>query len=95
MTTREPRRVEVAKLPSSPAKPEDMIATLCYFYPQYTFKEAQSLPFRRVNNLLKIARQQEAIKYHNLTQIMAAPHTKKGEGVKKLMQHYSGIIKKG
>ena len=97
MSTQQPRRIEVAKPQrgSEAGKVEDLLATLCYFYPQYTFKQARSLPLKRVNQLLRVARQQEGIKYKNLTQIAAAPHSKKGEGVKKLMNHFDKIIKKG
>lgn len=98
MAPREPRRIEVAKL-SSETKAGDetdsLLCLLCYYYPQYTFRQAKSLPIRRVNALLKVARQQEAVKYKNLTQIMAAPHSKKGQAVSKLLKHYDGIIKKG
>ena len=81
-----PRSVKVAKVPKTGAKEDEvmrMLATLCYFYPQYTFAQARKLPYRRVAMLIAEAHRQEAIRYYNLTQIMAAPHTKKGEGVRK------------
>lgn len=72
--------------------PFELLATLCYFYPQYTFREARALPYQHVKLLLKVARREEAIKYYNLTQISAAPHTKKGEGVKKLVRYFKKQI---
>ena len=71
----------------------DMYAQVCYFYPQYTLEDVQQMPARDVNLLIKTAHQQKAIDYLNFTQIVAAPHTKKGEGVKKLADSYQKIIK--
>lgn len=70
---------------------EELIAQVCYFYPQYKFEEAERLSMRRINILLKVVRKQQALQMYNLTQIAAAPHTKKGEGVKKLSEHFKKI----
>lgn len=99
MEPRQPRRIEVAKLPGSTLgkskTDDDLIATLCYFYPQYTYAQAEKLSYKRIASLLRVAHKQEAIKYKNLTQIAAAPHSKKGAAVKKLLTHYDKIIKNG
>jgi hypothetical protein len=71
----------------------DIWATVAYYYPQYTLKEARKLPARDIKLLIKIARKLEAEKMFNLTQIVAAPHTKKGEGVKKLSEHFKRLAK--
>jgi len=42
--------------------------------------------------MLKIAQKQEAKRYYELTQIASAPHTKKGIGVKKLLDRYKRMI---
>ena len=68
-------------------------ATVAYYYPQYTLKEASKLPARDIKLLIKTARKLEAQKMFNLTQIAAAPHTKKGEGVKKLSEHFKRLAK--
>lgn len=73
----------------------DTVAEFCCYYPAYTFKMARTLPMKRMLQMIRVARRLEAAKYHNLVQIAAAPHSKNGEGVKKLMQHYEGIIKNG
>ena len=70
---------------------DELLARLCYYYPQYTFREAKELPYKHVQLLLRVAKKQQAIQLYNLTQIAAAPHTKKGEGVKKLSEHFKGI----
>lgn len=46
------------------------------------------MPARDVQLLLKVASKQEARKYLALTQIAAAPHTKKGQGVKNLITEF-------
>lgn len=92
------RRIQVAKeaikIPSYDDI-ESLIGTLCYYYPQYTFKQAEQLPLRRIISLLKVASQQQALYYKNMTQIIAAPHSKKATNVRKLIDHYNGIIKSG
>jgi hypothetical protein len=83
---------------SSPVEHQDvteLLASLCYYYPQYTLSQASKLPLKTVLLLLKVARQHEAVKYHNLTQIAAAPHTNKGAGVRKLSSHYENIMRSG
>lgn len=84
-------RVQQAPSQSSKTSKREMLAQLCYFYPQYTLVEASLLPFRDISLLIKTAQKQEAVKNYNLTQIVAAPHTKKGQGVKKLSEHFKKL----
>ena len=69
-------------------------ATLCYYYPQYTLQSASQLPIRDIRLLIRVAEEKEAEKYYNLTQIAAAPHSKKGKGVKTLTEHFKKIMGK-
>lgn len=69
-------------------------ASICYYYPQYTLKEASLLSKRDIQLLLSTAQKLEAVKMKNLVQIVVAPHTKKGEGVKKLLDYYQKEIDK-
>ena len=70
------------------ANKRELWAMICYYYPQYTLKEASQLPVRDIKLLLRVADKLEARKKYDLTQIVAAPHTKKGSGVKKLTEHF-------
>lgn len=63
-------------------------ATICYYYPQYTLEEASKLSVRDINLLIHTANKIEAERLFSLTQIVAAPHTKKGSGVKKLTETF-------
>ena len=67
-------------------------ASICYYYPQYTLKEASLLSSRDIRLLLTTARRLEASRMKNLVQIAAAPHTKKGSGVKKLLDFFQKEI---
>lgn len=89
--------IEVQKIPASKGKgsKRELYARVCYFYPQYKLQDVEKLPNRDVLLLLKVANQVEALKMLNLTQISAAPHTKKGSGVKKLTTHFKRIAKNG
>lgn len=86
-------RVQKAVSEKSKLSKRELYATVCYFFPQYKLKEVQALPARDVWLLLKVAQRQEAIKMLNLTQIAAAPHTEKGQGVKTLIQQYKDAAK--
>lgn len=55
--------------------------------------EVQEMPARDLYLLIKTAQKMEAIKMFNMTQIAAAPHTKKGSGVKKLADHFKRMSK--
>lgn len=68
--------------------PLQILSVFCYNYPQYTLAEARKLPFKHVQMMLKEARKEQARHYLELTQIAAAPHTKKGQGVKRLVERY-------
>jgi len=87
--------IEVQKAPEKKSSKRELYARVCYFYPQYRLDEVQKMPNRDVMLLLKVANQIEALKMLNLTQISAAPHTKKGAGVKKLTSHFRKVAKNG
>ena len=67
-------------------------ALVCYYYPQYRLEDVEQMPARDVNLLIKTAHQQKAIEYINHVQIAAAPHSKKGESIKKLIDEYKKLI---
>lgn len=67
-------------------------ARVCYYYPQYTLKQASELSIRDIRLLLHTANQIEAQKMYEFTQIAAAPHTKKGKGVKQLTEYFRKIM---
>lgn len=83
-------RVRAQKVPSQAPKTSkrELYALVCLNYPQYTLKTAAELPYRDIVLLLKVAQKQDALKMYNLVQIVAAPHTKKGQGIKKLSEHF-------
>lgn len=88
-------KIEVQKVPKKTLNSEDLIATFCIYYPQYKFHEARLLPARRLSQMLKVALKHEAKKMFELTQIVAAPHTKKMTSVKKLSSYYQGAMQNG
>jgi hypothetical protein len=80
--------IKVASVPTKQIQARHLLAMLCFYYPQYTLAEARQLKAKDVMLLLKIAQIEKSKEYFNLTQIAAAPHTKKGEGVKTLSDNY-------
>lgn len=85
--------IKVASVPRKKVNARQLLAELCYYYPQYTFAAARRLPAKDVMLLLHMARKKQAEEYFNLTQISAAPHTKNGRGIKKLSTQYSKAAK--
>jgi len=69
----------------------DLITKVCYFYPQYDLETAQQLTDSQVTALLLQAEKQRAIELYNHVLIAAAPHTKKGKLVEKLIKQYKKI----
>lgn len=69
----------------------DLITRVCYFYPQYTLETAQQLTDSQVTALLIQSEKQRAIELYNHVLIAAAPHTKKGQMVGKLIKQYRKI----
>lgn len=89
--TAKPIVAEVDVDEDSDADVVDLITRLCYFYPQYTLEEAEKLTNSQATALLVQAEKQRAIEFYNLTLISAAPHTKKGKLVDKLIKQYKKI----
>ena len=89
-------RVKVQSVTPSGGKglnKRELYATVCWYYPQYTLEQVSKMPARDVRLLLSIARREEAKKNYNLVQIVASPHSKKGENVKKLLEHFEKMAK--
>ena len=76
----------------SDAEVVDLLTKVCYFYPQYTLETAELLTDSQVTALLLQAEKQRAIDYYNQLLISAAPHSKKGELVSKLIKQYRKIV---
>ena len=70
----------------------DLLTRVCYFYPQYTLDAAERLTNDQVTALLLQAEKQRATDFYNQTLISAAPHTKKGQLVSKLLKNYKKVI---
>ena len=69
----------------------DLLTRVCYFYPHYTLEAAETLTDSQATALLLQAEKQRAINLYNLTLIAAAPHSKKGQLVSKLVKQYKKI----
>lgn len=85
--------IKVQKIPRAESRlpRRKVFATVAYHFPQYTLKEVAALPYRDVQLLLKTAQQQQAAYFHNMTLIVQAPHSKKQQNVKKLVDHFKKL----
>lgn len=94
MKANERNVVRVKKVPRKKENPEDIIATFCYYFPQYKYHEAKKLPYRRIKQMLRVAKKETARQNYYLTRIISAPHAKNASSaIKKLLEDFSGIIK--
>jgi hypothetical protein len=83
--------VQAQKLPTVQVSNDDIIAQVCYHYPQYTFTQAKKLPHRRIMQLLRVARAEQAREWYNQCMIAASPHGKKNS-VKDLVKQYKNMF---
>ena len=69
----------------------ELYAQICYYY-GYTLDYVSKLPARDLYLLSNTANKMQALDYINLVNITAAPHTRRGGGIKKLIQNYKKIL---
>lgn len=72
---------------------DDLIAEFCYKFPQYTFVQAKkNVPFKRIVQMLKVARKIRAKEMLELTNVVAGPHTKGGKGTSDMIEYYKRVL---
>lgn len=86
--------IKVQKIPKPEAElnPDDLLASFCYYFPQYTFDQARKLPYKRIKKMLRVVRKEQAKHMLDLLEVVVAPHTKNGKGIKDVKQRLSAII---
>jgi hypothetical protein len=84
--------IKVQKVPQKTQSAESIIARFCCYFPQYKFHEARKLPFFRLKMMINIWEKEYARRMIDLVEIVSAPHTKKGSGVRKVIDKYKKII---
>lgn len=86
--------IKVQKVTSSIKEPsvEDVLARFCYHYPQYTLRQAKDLPLKRIIQMLKVVRQEQAKEWYNLARAIGAPHAKDKGTLNKLLNEFKEII---
>jgi len=86
--------IKIQKIASDIKEPatEDVLASFCFHFQQYTFGTARTLPYKRILQMLKVARQEQAKEWYNLARAMAAPHSKDGKAYTSLLEEFKAII---
>ncbi len=80
------------KIPRKEEKLEDLLASFCYHFPQYTYSQAKKMPYLRVMKMLRIAKKEHTKKMMDILNIMSAVHAGKKGAVKDLGSKFSDII---
>lgn len=89
--------IKVKKIPKESGEAEsadDIIARFCFLFPQYTFKQASDLPYKRVRQMLRAAKREQLKERIDLAMIIAAPHAKGGKGVKNVINSLKEQLRK-
>lgn len=84
--------IKAQKVPKKIESAEDIIARFCCYFPQYKFHEARKLPFIRIKKMINIWEKEYARRMIDLVNIISAPHTKNGSGVRKVIDRYKSIL---
>jgi hypothetical protein len=84
--------VKVQKIPKKKHSAEDILASFCYNYPQYTYNQAKNMPYKRILHMLTVARKEHARKMIDLVRIVAAPQSKNGRAIKNLIKEFNDIL---
>lgn len=75
-------------IPDSKDSLKEVVATLCYFYPAYTYERAMDLPVKTLSRMLKVAKHETAKSYLEFTQIARAAQEQKPTAYNKLIKRY-------
>lgn len=84
--------IKAQKVPKKTESAENIIARFCCYFPQYKFHEARKLPFVRIKMMIRTWEKEYARRMIDLVEISSAPHTKKGSGVRKVIERYKAIL---
>lgn len=82
------------KIPRKEVASEDLLASFCYHFPQYTYATARRMPYRRILQMLKVANKEHAKKMIDLAHIMAAANSQKKGAIKEVVNRFNDIINK-
>lgn len=85
--------IQVKRVESSGKKTSlrELYATVCYYFPQYTLKDAEQLSARDFNLLLKMGKKIHARHMIDVLHIVSAPHSKDKNQVKNLLEHFKKL----
>jgi hypothetical protein len=84
-------KVKAAKVPTKRIGRRELYATVCWYYPQYNLNQVSKLPARDIDLLIRVARKREAMKFYNLAQVSAAARARKGNGMRKIIDHFRKV----
>jgi hypothetical protein len=83
---------KVSKIESKEESWENFLARFCYHYQQYTFDQARKMPKKRVVQMLRVAQSEYSRQMLDMLNVVTAPHTDKGKGVKKMVDYFKNKI---
>jgi hypothetical protein len=86
--------IKVKKIPRKEISTGDILGRFIYYYPQYTYRQARLMPYKRIVQLLNVADREYAIRMLDLINIVAAPHSKDNSAINNLISNFKGRLEK-
>ena len=81
---------KVQKIPQKKVTAEHIIALFCYNFQQYTYSQARKIPYRRVMQMLSVAKKEHARKMSDMLSVVSSAQNK--SQTKKLFDKFSAIM---
>lgn len=72
---------------------DDELARFCLNFPQYTLADARKMPFHRIVQMMRVARQEYGRKMYDLTTAICSPHSKSGPS--KVLEYFKELSQNG
>ncbi len=81
---------KATKIPTPIVTADELLASFCYHFPQYSFAQARQLPFKRIKLLLNTARKEQARTMLDLLRVFNGSQSK--EGVDNVVSYFKDIV---
>lgn len=87
--------IKAQKIPQSsqPVTVDDELTRFCLYFSQYTLSDARKMPYKRIVQMLRVARQEYGRKMYDLTTAICSPHSKGGPA--RVLEYFKELSQNG
>lgn len=72
---------------------DDLLATFCYYFPQYTFAQARKMPYIRIKQMLLVVRREQAKTMYDMVNVVRSANATK-KGYEQMLQYFKNLSEK-